>query len=91
MMSELWFQISQDLVLIAFWIIIIYNFVTDKDGNPKKVKFEKMTYLNLANTFGKSSPDTEYYTINQAYTKMSELLMETKYLKGNKCCYKILK
>ena len=47
----------------------IDNTVTDKDGNPKKVKFKKMTYLDLANTFGKSSPDTAYQTVHRATQK----------------------
>lgn len=34
----------------------IDNTITDKDGNPRKVKFKKMTYLDLAKTFVKSSP-----------------------------------
>lgn len=28
--------------------------VTDKDRNSKKVKFKKMTYIDLANTFEKN-------------------------------------
>ena len=56
--------------------------LTDKDGNPKKVKFKKMTYLDLANTFGKSSPDTAYQTVNGAYAKMREWLKDTEYFKG---------
>ena len=58
------------------------NTVTDKDGNPRKVKFKKMTYLDLANTFGKSSPDTAYQTVNRAYAKMREWLKDTEYFKG---------
>ena len=58
------------------------NTVTDKDGNPRKVKFKKMTYLDLANTFGKSSPDTAYQTIHRAYAKMREWLKDTEYFKG---------
>ena len=56
--------------------------VTDKDGNPRKVKFKKMTYLDLANTFGKSSPDTAYQTVHRAYAKMREWLKDTEYFKG---------
>lgn len=56
--------------------------VTDKDGNPKKVKFKKMTYLDLANTFEKSSPDTAYQTVHRAYVKMREWLNNTEYFKG---------
>ena len=58
------------------------NTVTDKDGNHKKVKFKKMTYLDLANTFEKSSPDTAYQTVNRAYAKMREWLTDTEYFKG---------
>lgn len=56
--------------------------VADKDENPKKVKFKKMTYLDLANTFEKSSPDTAYQTVNRAYEKMREWLKDTEYFKG---------
>lgn len=56
--------------------------VTDKDGNPKKVKFKKMTYLDLAYTFEKSSPDTAYQTVNRAYAKMREWLKDTEYFMG---------
>lgn len=41
-----------------------------------------MTYLDLANTFGKSSPDTAYQTVNRAYAKMREWLKDTEYFKG---------
>lgn len=58
------------------------NTVTDKDGNPRKVKFKKMTYLDLANTFEKSSPDTAYQTVHRAYAKMREWLKDTEYFKG---------
>lgn len=51
--------------------------VTDKDGNPKKVKFKKMTYLDLANTFGKPLPDIAYQTVYRAYIKMREWLKNT--------------
>ena len=67
------------------------NHVTDKDGNPRKVKFKKMTYLDLANTFEKSSPDTAYKTVNRAYAKMCEWLKIQSILRRNKCYYKILK
>ena len=59
------------------------NTVTDKDGNPRKVKFKKMTYLDLANTFEKSSPDTAYQTVHRAYAKMREWLKGTEYFKGD--------
>ena len=55
------------------------NSVTDRDGNSRKVKFKIITYLDLANTFGKSSPDTAYQTIKGAYAKMRELLKDTEY------------
>ena len=58
------------------------NSVTDRDGNSRKVKFKIITYLDLANTFGKSSPDTAYQTIKGAYAKMRELLKDTEYFKG---------
>lgn len=60
----------------------IDNTVTDKDGNPCKVKFKKMTYLDLANTFEKSSPDTAYQTVHRAYAKMREWLKGTEYFKS---------
>lgn len=56
--------------------------VTDKDGNPRMVKFKKQPYIDLAYTFEKSSPDTAYQTVNRAYAKMREWLKETEYFKG---------
>lgn len=56
--------------------------VTDKDGNPRKVKFKKMPYIDLAYAFEKSSPDTAYQTVNRAYAKMREWLKDTAYFKG---------
>ncbi|MBR3817160.1 MAG: hypothetical protein IKJ27_10610 [Clostridia bacterium] len=46
------------------------------------MKTKKMTYLDRANTFEKSSPDTAYQTVNRAYAKMREWLKDTEYFKG---------
>lgn len=56
--------------------------VTDKYGNPRKVKFKKMPYIDLAYAFEKSSPDTAYQTVNRAYAKMREWLKDTEYFKS---------
>ena len=48
----------------------------------KKIDVKKMTYLDLANTFEKSSPDTAYQTVHRAYAKMREWLKDTEYFKG---------
>ncbi|MGN0569139.1 MAG: hypothetical protein ACI4N4_01380 [Candidatus Fimenecus sp.] len=56
--------------------------VTDKYGNPRKVKFKKTPYIDLAYAFEKSSPDTAYQTVNRAYVKMREWLKDTEYFKG---------
>lgn len=60
----------------------MYKTVTDKDGNPRKAKFKKLPYIDLANTFEKASPDTAYQTVNRAYAKMREWLKDTEYFKG---------
>lgn len=46
--------------------------VTDKDRNSKKVKFKKMTYIDLANTFEKTLLDTAYQTVQRVSAKMQE-------------------
>ena len=59
--------------------------VTHNDGTPRKVKFKKMTYLDFANTFEESSPDTVYQTVNRAYKKcvsglMIRSILNSKYI-----------
>lgn len=56
--------------------------ILDSEGEPRKVKFKKQTYLDLAYAFEKSSPDTAYQTVNRAYEKMREWLKETEYFRG---------